>query len=999
MEGLYNRMATSITQNPSRADRSLATNILQCVSCSLRVLTVTELSHALDEGTSEVLDLTRSIVDLCGGFIVVDNDGHVAMIHRTAREYLLTHRSRPVRIDRNAAHVQLFQSCMRCLMTVGLRAKINRNQTPDFLDYAAGSWSSHLASTLADSDEVSEVLRRFLTGNWVLAWIHFLAAKQQLRVLVSVSRHLSRFAEKRKQHMSDTHTDTSVHVGGLELVESWAVDLVKVLGKFGNTLRRDPESIYKTIAPFCPKNSAIYQLFGNAEAKNLAVSGISTSNWDDSLARISPGLGAYASSICAAGSQIAILSSSGDVSVWDASTFEETVASPLKHGERVYRFEINSSATLLATYGYRTIKIWEVATGACKLSVDNIESRPRPLAMLFSHNNTTLIVGSDDGRIRSLDLTLSNPTWQLVAELEETELDGHFRNGSNYMALNRDGTLVAAAYRGYPFSAWVIEGPEHIGHCWRKREAVARGEVIAAAWHPHSPDIIGLYLEGVVFKWSPYENEVEELSTGASRLALSKDGELFATGDVHGTVKVYTTSGLCLLYQLTSQDTVLDLSFSPDLQRFYDIRGHYGNAWEPNVLMRYATRLGLNDIDDGSESESLAQVSTASMSASLRVDSITVVAASPTGRLYCYGTERGTVGLHDAQHGKVADIHAARGFLSIEHIAWSGDGRWVCFSDSSKKIFVVSVTTTAETTDPVVETKAEMPMKNVARGPVQQLMFKPGSKSLLVQAASSLHVVSLEGTPSVVHSLDVNESERKCISSPNPELLVVVEPDFVRILDWRLRERHTREVTSLLCGASDRSPVQAANEWRFERVLLTYDKTRVLAQIIDLTHVTHERILVSFEISSLLAFATATSVGGLASHHPPLQLTVLPKEISSQVNQILSFHSHGRLIFLSRTLSICSWPLSFGSQASPVPVTAAPQSIPDTKAGTWSERSLGVSSRVDGAGPSAIKELFPLPGDWVSRDCLALSSIWEKERAFLCPRNGGVVVVKCAALM
>ena len=88
--------------------------------------------------------------------------------------------------------------------------------------------------------------------------------------------------------------------------------------------------------------------------------------------------------------------------------------------------------------------------------------------------------------------------------------------------------------------------------------------------------------------WRPYDDKNDETATGASRLAISSDGNLFAPGDVRGTVKVYTTSDFCLLYQLASEDPVLSLVFSPDPHRFYDIRGCYGNAWEPNALMRFA---------------------------------------------------------------------------------------------------------------------------------------------------------------------------------------------------------------------------------------------------------------------------------------------------------------------------------------------------------------------------------------------------------------------------
>lgn len=82
----------------------------------------------------------------------------------------------------------------------------------------------------------------------------------------------------------------------------------------------------------------------------------------------------------------------------------------------------------------------------------------------------------------------------------------------------------------------------------------------------------------MVFKWRAYDDETDEIATEASRLAISKDENIFVTGDVRGTVKMYTKSDLCLLYQLVSEDSVLSLAFSPDLRRFYDVRGYYGNA-------------------------------------------------------------------------------------------------------------------------------------------------------------------------------------------------------------------------------------------------------------------------------------------------------------------------------------------------------------------------------------------------------------------------------------
>jgi len=71
----------------------------------------------------------------------------------------------------------------------------------------------------------------------------------------------------------------------------------------------------------------------------------------------------------------------------------------------------------------------------------------------------------------------------------------------------------------------------HIGHCWRKNETVAIRELRELVWHPHLPRILGLNVEGIVFKWTPYDGEIDKLSASETKLSISKVGDLFATGD------------------------------------------------------------------------------------------------------------------------------------------------------------------------------------------------------------------------------------------------------------------------------------------------------------------------------------------------------------------------------------------------------------------------------------------------------------------------------------
>ncbi len=940
----------------------------------------------------ESLDLHRSIIDLCRGFVVIDNGGNVDMVHQTAREYLLSSDDHPFHINQSAAHQQLFSSSMRCLMATGLRAKLNRNDKPDFLDYSASLWSSHLISTPLECVQTFGVLKKFLTGRWILTWIQVLAACTRLRVLIQTSKNLSKYSTKRKAY--EARNEKSSPIGDQELLESWALDLVKIVGKFGRNLNRNPESIHKLVPPFCPQNSSIYQLFGKMEAKSLMVSGLSTENWDDSLARMSLGFGTRSSSISAAGSHIAVLASPGSVFIYDSSIFEESAVSPFIHGERVYRMELNSAATMVATYGYRTLKIWEISTGKCKMSVETIRSRPKPLTMLFVKNSTGLLIGFEDRRIRSLDLTQPSPTWQLVAELEEEELEGHFMNSSSYMALNRDGSLIAVAYRGHPFSAWETDGPSLLGHCSPKRETVSRGEVREAVWQPHTPEILGLYIEGVVFKWRPYDNEIEEIATDATRLAMSRDGILFTTGDGHGTVKVYTTSGFSLLYQLASQDIVLGLTFSPDLRRFYDIRGYYANAWEPNALMRFAEYSG-KDTDNESDTDSFGQSSTAHMSRCMSIDAITALACSPSGAYYCCGTEKGTVRLHSAQGVKISDLYASEGFVSIDQVTWSHDGRYIAFSDSDEGVVIMSITPCAGNANPTLETAARIEIEDIRQGGILQLLFHPDSSQLLVHSASTTHTISL-ASKNVTHSLESPKNPRRWITHPHdPSLIIGFGPKDIRVLDWTLAERYKYTFEHSFSQSLPSEPASASEHAIVDRVLLAYDKKHILAQVSSSSQGSQEKTFLLFKTSSFSTSTTATPEIEQERNSTIITPTILPLDVSNQIALVLSFLSQDRLVFLSRSFSICSWQLkSLSNSLASLNLSARSSSVATSS-------STGLINKPDTNTFSGkiFNELFSLPGDWISRDCLILCTVWVIERSFLCPRNGEIAVVKCAALI
>ncbi|KAI1305413.1 hypothetical protein F5Y03DRAFT_151443 [Xylaria venustula] len=979
MEALYERMASSVEELPNPKSKALAIRIIQCATCTLRALSIEELSQALGDVADNVLDLPRAIMDLCGGFVVTDNDGNVVTIHQTARDYLLDSDAaeRPLRISRQEAHKQIFLSALQCLMSNSLRAGLSKGQKLGFEQYAAESWSIHLIHTAHDDEECAAALKKFLTGRWSLTWIHVLASSGQLRSMTHSSKNLSRYSSKRGN--LDTGVGTLEH----EFFQNWAVDMIRIPGKFAEVLRRKPHAIYNMIPPFCPRSSPVYQQFGRKEG--LVVNGLLTEKWDDSLARMPTG-NAMASAIDATGSVVATLNASGSILLHDSADFRQLPKSPFEHGERVTRMQLNSTATKIATYGYRTLKVWDIKSGDV-ISIPSIESKTRPLSLQFSKDNSTLMVGTDDRRVRLIKLTDNEPTWQTVAELDEEEIEGQFLNSASHMAISRDSSMVVVGYRRYPVSAWELDGPIHIGHCRRTNDNSAMREIRDLSWHPQLPEVFGLNFEGTVFKWAPYEDIVDEVSTGAAKLCLSKDGELLATGDSHGRIKLYTTDDFVLLYQLTSQYAVFGLTFSPDSRRLYDVRGYHANAWEPTALAKFKASSGMNSDSPSEYDASLAtEISIANLEA---VDPITALSASPNSHLFSSGSAKGAVCLHDVRSAKLTTIYTSRAKFIVDKIVWSDDSKLLCFTDATKQITVMTILSTLDKAELAGEQRAVIPMRNHIKERISQIIFQPGSGRLLVCSASQLYTVSLE-TLGIEQAADIRDMGiHQWILHPKDAALILGLGRFsIRVFDWNLAERGKCDLTS---SSETSSELDEMEDLTISKILPSQDNKHLLL------HMVHPKqsCKPKFYFLETDKISTQNTPNGEPS---PIQLRALNTKISSQILSALSFLRGDRLVFISTTFSICSMRLSWASSGVDTRLSSEP-AVPRGRLGP--SLAPGVPQRRPSSRGSVdeVQELFALPGDWVSEDSLAICDIMAREKSFICPRNGEVAIVKSPALV
>lgn len=1025
MEALYSRMLDSLQKRDSSREKALAISILSWIVYSTRPLSIDELNDALGHG---LLDIRKTIAELCEGLVTVDAVGQVAMIHETAREYLMQdHSAETSLLDPKMTHNMLYQRCIKCLTEPSLRGQISRNKSPPLLRYAATSWSSHLnRGSMTDSENLS-ILQSFLTASHVLTWINTLARHRHLGSIIAASRHLSRVASKLQKSQADRNM-TMIENKVMNSTSSWATDLVQVVGKFGRNLIDDPDTIYRMIPPFCPDGSSIYQLFGSKEKWTLQVSDRSSPTWDDCLARLSLDSESVTSSIQTAGGRIIILANkrkSGLIYIFNASTFDPERR--MLHPERVFKIHVDKTGKRLISYGFSTARIWDMSTGECVQILKNPNGRPRPQSFHFSHGEDILLSCSEDRFIRSCSLSHFGVEhdlchWDALVKINETTINQASTNAPICSSFSPDGRMIAFGYRRRPVIVWELlpEAPDLVRQCefsidvdGNPSSHAFSSEVVHLEWHPFGETIFGLQREGSIFKWEPlYADEPSSMvAAGAHFMTISPEGSLLATGDTYGTIKVYASGDFSLIYQLSSSDPVLQLCFSTDSRRLYDIRGSYANVWEPSILVRLAENsdpLGFSS-DSVSETNSLAKVSLIEHHSS-RTECLTAISGQPNGDLYICGTEDGSAFLGQVGRGRILELEQAAGFMSTEQLAWSNDGRLVALANLSGRISVSKIALANEPSksSEMSNWEAEKVLQITLPqhgGRVEQLLFHPGGRQLFASTARTLYTIDLQterlfnidlmpGTPTM----------KWCCHPRRHDFLVGFGNRNACIISWK----DLQELQSLayspprLCRTATVSSDQVSfyGRWSFNaddellgRLLVHpfKDSNDILLEVLSKGDESSARVesqYLLFSWSDVDAHFSESE-----ERQGELPCTVLFKKGSHNIRQPLGLLSRRRLVFLDIDRWVCTTFLS--PRTSSLENTTSGSSAPQQRQGDATFGRQG-AVEVDNT-PTQVERYYFLPGDWVAQHESHLCSVMLNG-TFLCPRNGEVATVSCAKL-
>ncbi|KAL8685735.1 MAG: hypothetical protein Q9224_005694, partial [Gallowayella concinna] len=737
---------------------------------------------------SVMLDLQFTISRVCGQFVIVDASNRLVMVHQTARDHIMTTDS-VLAVSVTEGHERLFTKCLSVLEgQIHLRGSDRQSDDQEFVRYAVTSWAYHFNLTSVDIDEPLLQLAKFLDGNAILAWIVSLAQLNQLKVLVYSSKIMTLFVRRKRSRYGSTNP--LLHrLQELDMVESWAADFLKILGKFGSSLTTNPFAIYQQIPPFCPRNSMIYRLFERQSPSPppLQVGGLTQDVWDDSLAKISLGPKTQTVSVVCSASQFAVVTGAGGINLYDSTTFD--LQRKLSHKERICAISFSSCSNLLATYGFRTTKVWSVKTGHILHQIRN-PLGSRAFTITFAAENTTLVIGSNDRLMRIAKLTNANPNWSaLHAGLlkEDTTIDRPVHNVPWRMAFNAGASCVAVAYRGSPLCVWSLDPPELIRRCMRSQDYAGNAWTVVdqVIWHPQSEEVIGLYMGGQVFRWNPWEDTQQELQAYGSILASSPEGKFFAIGDSNGTIKLYNFQHFVLIYQLSCENLINDICFSPDSKRLYDLRGQFCNIWEPNALMR-ADESVEHESDMVSDVASNRTAAVSEVVAEIR-DQLTAIGVQFSGRHQALGNESGNVSLIDATEDDHSPFQLCRSDvpLSITHLDWSCDGNYLASAELTGKVIVkrVKIDTNRQgsTANPIFEIKL-----HVSPEGIKQILLNKEADKLLVKNGPTVTIWSSKQNSNCEdEGTSVVSPDTRWIKHPRkPELLLAFSPSHVRTYRW-----------------------------------------------------------------------------------------------------------------------------------------------------------------------------------------------------------------------
>lgn len=798
MDELYSRILESMSRAPY--GKLLAKAILTWTVCSARPLTTDELYHALQIDIQDTIDsVEKSITTSCGQLVYVDTHSRVQMVHQTARDFLLrTGISSEFAIDRTAGHKRLAMTCLQYLSGNEMKGQRHRKlsvskivrERCSFVAYACNSFSEHIAYVSSIDDEFLMAVARFLSSSNVLSWIEYVARKSDLNRLIQAGKSFDRYLLRRSKHMPPFGKKVAV-------LGSWAIDLVRLVTKFGKNLTASPSSIFHLIPPFCPPDTALRKQFA-ASMRGIAVLGLSATTWDDCLSSI------YyqqdqTSALACSDDHFAVGLSSGKVIVYDEMTCQE--AQTLQHQEPVKILQFGETEQILVSSGLRIVRIWDITSWQ---ELWNFEIYQQCLTLALTDNDKLLLGALKNNQLMFWDLTtgLLKDSGDWTQDLEGQNVHAFRRPtaASFSMELN----LMAVVYRGQDILLWDLER-DALHETYGKETGARSGRGVgnATVWSvvfssaPAATLLAAAYSDGDLVLFDISEGIVKEMRlANAQALACSPDGRTLASGDSTGTIQLFDFETLKLLYRINSEEFGINkLAFSGDSHRLLDIRGSQCRVWDPVALVR-------QDADD--ENSDTVSISTTlqeiELDASYVVLLITALTCDATGEVFYCGKEDGSIYLYESKSGRQGrKLFSHADGVSVVLLCFDEHSNTLSSADSSSRVMTHKLGLQKE-----ADGAAEVSFDHRTGVTVDQLLSNKGHSRMLISSANTDTIWSITPNGSTIGNT-ISWKDRgvyRWVNHPsNPEQLILVMGNVAHLYGWETLQRVTSPEGILLEGA------------------------------------------------------------------------------------------------------------------------------------------------------------------------------------------------------
>lgn len=974
----FQRMEKNTLKSIRQSDKPLIKALLDWATCAQRPLTLKELSQALQPEFSGFLDLRRTVQETCGQFVQVDGYEKVTLLHHTTREYLTRSSESELRIDSEKCHEKLFIRTVTVFEDEGLRWRLEQDQhaltsSEPFVFYSAVNWPFHLDRSTASTPECLEALVKVFRSPGVLVWIHSLALLRRLEVLVEASNVLSTLVNNTKLKNVSQDPVPSL-LSDLELLSRWAIDLMKLVGRFASYIITNPGVLYNIISAVCPLRSITHTQFYSKA--NIKVTGAADAGWSDSLCRLGLPGEVQALRIACATKYLAVLGSNGSVYVWNASNFAEV--SVIDHGEPVTAFALSGNGGQLCTYGLKRTKLWSTLSG------DLVSSTANPLyvkavAVAFADNDRKLLMGGDDNIIRHMICDEIRQGWKILNDdlLKETaHINGAIVNSPLRLAFNGDRTRVGVAYRGAPLSVWGLRDGRCINRCRRANMAVNQQQpssnwfpVDRFIWNPVTGHIIGIYRAFGIFKWHPTTDENVEVKGIADEIAASPSGRVFATSSSNGSVRVWDFTCFSVIYQLSSDNLVTDLAFSPDSRRFYDLRDGTINAWEPNSLTRFLE--GDEPISDNNTVDrSSVAISKISEEWAEQFEDVTAFSPAPNGALYCVGYEDGNVELYQRGTAQGRGFTRFHNYMPVTNITWSPDGQLVALSDLAGDIQLWKI---GPGSIGDASTSA-LPHPQIQRNDygIEAMSFSLDGKRILISTAETVFVSSTEDGEPISKADIPSRNHGQWLRHPTQaNIALLCGPLRLDAYNWDTLElawsitlsENPEEIDTEISSPSSQAfaRMTLTHETKavqtVKKALLTQDSSHIII------HASKSKYRHKFSDSLSIIPVTALRKNDKSTQpHSPFDTLSAPPDVVSHILTPLGILPGRRLVFIDQDLWVCSYPLG---------------------------------KNFHSATGALYNRFYFLPRNWVSKESLEQCVLADDGTLFW-PKGDRVVLIECS---